>query len=252
MAALHPDALALIESFEGCPPHPEWPGGDSGITIGIGCDIGADPDSLALWRPWLPADDYQRLERVTGLTGDDAEAALDRVRSIAIPADAAGRVLAVQLGATAALVRRTFPGAEGLPEDSFGALVSLVYNRGAKLEGSRRAEMAAIRDTLEAGKDWWPRVIEQLGRMTRLWGPPSPFNLSGRRLCEAALFAQGLDRVGLLPPGTLYLGRSGPPVAALQRMIGCPADGEFGRATMLAVFSCQGRAGKPQTGVWTP
>ena len=252
MTTLSADALALIESFEGCPSHPEWPGGDSGITLGIGCDIGVDPDSLALWQPWLPPDDYNRLVRVKGLTGDDAEEALDRVRDIAIPADAAGRVLAVQLGTTAALVRRTFPGADGLPDHSFGALISLVYNRGAKLEGSSRAEMAAIRDTLEAGKDWWPKAIEQFGRMTRLWGPPSPFNLSGRRLCEAALFAQGLDGVGLLPPGTLYLGKSGSPVAALQRLIGCPADGKFGRATMLAVFSWQGRAGKPQTGVWMP
>ena len=66
MDVISPAAVALIKTFEGDPPprHPEWPCGASGITIGYGCDIGADPDSLSAWASYLPAGDFARHLRV--------------------------------------------------------------------------------------------------------------------------------------------------------------------------------------------
>jgi len=193
-------AVNLIKSFEGCAPNPEWPGGDSGITLGYGCDIGVDPKSLSAWQNYLSAGDLKRLEAVKGLTGQAARKALASVKSIAIHGDDAEAVFVdYTLPSEITTTLKYFPGSEKLPPDSFGALVSLVYNRGPGVEGERRTEMKAVRDALKAGSVSdearaveWPKVVVEIAKMVRLWpDKPTASNLSGRRLAEAALFALG-------------------------------------------------------------
>lgn len=169
---------------------PIWPGGDSGVTIGIGFDLGYETgEGLDRDWPMLPKDIRSRLKTVTGLTGAKAQAALPTLRDIAIPWAAAGESFR-----TATLPRYVdqtvgaFPGCETLPPLCFGALVSLVYNRGASVKGDRRVEMAAIRDLIRAGK--LAEVPDQFRKMKRLW--PTVEGLRDRREKEACLWEGGL------------------------------------------------------------
>lgn len=82
----------------------------------------------------------------------------------------------------------SFPGCETLPPLCFGALVSLVYNRGASVKGDRRVEMAAIRDLIRAGT--LAEVPDQFRKMKRLW--PTVEGLRDRREKEACLWEGGL------------------------------------------------------------
>lgn len=80
-----------------------------------------------------------------------------------------------------------------LSEDSLGALVSLVYNRGSsfrKTDG-RYLEMRQIRYLLAKGK--YDLIPEQIRLMKRLWkDDPDAKGIVIRREAEAALFERGL------------------------------------------------------------
>jgi GH24 family phage-related lysozyme (muramidase) len=243
-------AIDLIKSFEGCPPHPEWPGCGSGVTLGYGCDIGADPRSLSAWTGLLSPGDLMRLEAVKGMTGQAARNALASVKDIAIRAEDAETVFVnYTLPEENKTTLKAFPGSDKLPPDSLGALVSLVYNRGTSMEGERRTEMKAARTAVAAGPDQWPEVVVQIAKMVRLWpGKPTASNLSGRRLAEAALFARGLRGIGLLP-GALIKGDRGDAVKPLQTALKLKADGIFGTGTMVSVWTHQVDTMLPPTGV---
>lgn len=168
---------------------PTWPGGDSGLTIGIGFDLGyGTPGGIDRDWPMLPEDARARLKAVAGLKGAKAQAALPMVRDIIVPWTAA-----VDSFRTATLPRyveqtlAAFPAADTLPPLCLGALVSLVYNRGASCNGERRTEMAAIRDLIRAGK--LTDVPAQLRAMKRLW--PTVKGLRDRREKEAQLWETG-------------------------------------------------------------
>ena len=60
-----------------------------------------------------------------------------------------------------------YPEIDSLNEDTRGALVSMVYNRGNKLDGDTRTEMRAIVD-LVAKKDY-EGIADQIERSKRLW-----------------------------------------------------------------------------------
>src|SRR5687768_10466086 len=55
------EAIDLILKAEGVDQPYKWPGGMSGITLGYGVDIGADPDSLDYWRDELHAREIEHL-----------------------------------------------------------------------------------------------------------------------------------------------------------------------------------------------
>ena len=84
----------------------------------------------------------------------------------------------------ARITRDAFPGVEKLPLDAQGALLSLVFNRGASFTGERRKEMRAIRDELARGGSL-ARIAEHIEAMQRLW--PDARGLRERRVREAAL-----------------------------------------------------------------
>jgi GH24 family phage-related lysozyme (muramidase) len=79
------------------------------------------------------------------------------------------------------------------------ALVSLVYNRGARLEDrearQERREMRAIRDLLAAGR--FDEVAAQFEAMTRLWDPAKVAGLIQRRRHEAKLWNEGFAALSL-------------------------------------------------------
>src|SRR6266478_1039219 len=53
--------------------HPTWPGGDSGVTIGVGYDLGYQTDFETDWSD-LPAQQIARLRLWVGKKGEDAKA----------------------------------------------------------------------------------------------------------------------------------------------------------------------------------
>lgn len=168
---------------------PTWPGVDSGITIGIGYDLGYESTIRQDWIGRLPVERVGQLASVQGLTGRQARDGLGLVAGVFVPWTMA---LDVFIGCT--IPRATekaaeaFPGIEALPADAAGALVSLVYNRGPSLLGPQRIEMRQIRTALAEGR---PGDIPQLIRdMKRLW--PDVPGLRDRREAEAALFEAGL------------------------------------------------------------
>ncbi|MFV3128722.1 hypothetical protein [Niveispirillum sp. KHB5.9] len=178
--------------------HPVWPGGVSGITIGVGYDLGQQ-SAAGFQQDWgtsLPAAAIQALLPVIGVRGgtDAADAQLQALvkglAGITIPWDVANQVFATDTLPT--YEQRTiaaFPGADKLNGLCLGALVSLVYNRGPGLVGPSRTEMQAIHDLIVAGTP--AGVPGQFRAMKRLW--PSVPGLQKRRDAEADMFQQGLD-----------------------------------------------------------
>ncbi len=83
----------------------------------------------------------------------------------------------------ATLTRRAYPGVERLPADAQSMLLSLVYNRGTAMSGSRRREMKAIK-TLIRRKDL-AGIADQIRSMKRLWDRNVLPGLHTRRNTEA-------------------------------------------------------------------
>lgn len=187
-------ARALIIEFEGCDSGVNYPGLQSGPTFGFGYDIGQRDVATFTgdWKALLPPEDFAVLLTGVGLRGDAAAAFCERpeVQRITIPKEASVKVLdSRDIPAYTALTQKAFSGFDALPLDAQGALVSLVFNRGASVKGASRAEMKKIRDILAAGFNGGTltAIAEQLRAMKRLWEGKKMGGLIRRREEEAAL-----------------------------------------------------------------
>ena len=174
--------------------HPEWPGGASGVTIGIGYDVGySTPTVIQADRgDKLPVGMVAALEAVAGIHGSAASSHAHELRNVVMVPWAAA--MAVFLGRDMpkweATVLTHLPNSIQLAPDSFGALVSLAYNRGPSFSavGDRYREMRAIRDHL--ANQQFEEIPDDFRSMRRLW--PNVVGLRNRRDHEAALFEKGL------------------------------------------------------------
>lgn len=113
--------------------NPIWPGGRSGVTIGIGYDLRFANETF-LQRDWgslLSADMINKLKPVLGLGRTEARDALGSVASVDVPWEAAYAQFIAFIPYPTKETEVAFPNCDALNDDSFGALVSLVYNRGA-------------------------------------------------------------------------------------------------------------------------
>lgn len=176
-------------------PHPEWPGGESGITIGVGWDLGHTHagETARAWKGRINDAALALLVSVSTHKGTAAQERLPHVRHIAVPWAAALEVFReVTIPTWYLRTLRIYPQMESLPGDCAAALVSLVFNRGASLTGERRSEMARIQELLKAGDH--AGIPAQLRAMTRLW--PTIKGLRRRREEEADLFEAGLVPAG--------------------------------------------------------
>jgi hypothetical protein len=173
---------------------PDYPGGASGVTIGVGYDLGYQSNFEADWAGVLLADQIGRLKACLGLKGVTAREAIDSVSDIIVPWRSAWTVfLKRSLPDQVVLTRATFPSPAPPPPLCLGALVSLVYNRGPAMEDSpdhpgNRREMRQIRDAMARGD--FAAVPALLRSMKRLW--PADSDLFERREHEAQLFEEGL------------------------------------------------------------
>lgn len=176
--------------------HPLWPRGRSGITCGIGYDVGyVTPAALAAdWRGHTSDANIDLLAQACGVTGAPAAALLPALAGIDIPFAAAMAVFSgTTLVQTSSKTVRALPNAVTLSGDSLGALVSLVYNRGASffLAGDRYVEMRQIQGDIAASE--FALVPQRIRNMKRLWqNEPDARGLLVRRDLEATLFEAGL------------------------------------------------------------
>jgi hypothetical protein len=167
---------------------PIWPKGQSGVTIGIGYDLGFATTSqiTQAWGQRVSPFNLQLLLSVKGKTGLNAKDVLPTVKSVKIPFEDAIEVFhLITLPEFAGRTKRLYPGVQKLPPDAQGALISLVYNRGTATKGDRRREMKNI-ISLVAGQDV-DGIAAELRSMKRLWNPDTEGGLIKRREKEAQL-----------------------------------------------------------------
>ena len=193
LAPLSDKARDLIFKFEDLDQPGEWPGGESGVTIGIGYDLGFATAQQFRddWSDCLSAGDCDTLAGVLGLTGQQAKAQAAALKAIQIKrADAERVFMQRSVPAVQKQTDSAFPGVDKLPPDAQGALVSLIYNRGPRMTDrdpnlQDRREMRAIRDAVARGD--LQTIADQLRSMKRLWEGKGMGGLLKRRDAEADL-----------------------------------------------------------------
>jgi GH24 family phage-related lysozyme (muramidase) len=202
-------ANALIVAFEVTSPRqyaksyqrPTWPRGESGVTIGIGYDVGyVTKDWLkADWSRYIADGAVTSLNVACGVTGNAADRLLASLQDVVISWSVAQRQFQEQIvpryvGET----EMALPNTKLLSPDSLGAVVSLVYNRGAsfsigsaKDHSGRYEEMRNIREHMIAKA--FDKIPAEIRSMRRLWqGNSNMAGLVQRRELEASLFELGL------------------------------------------------------------
>jgi GH24 family phage-related lysozyme (muramidase) len=186
-------ALTLILATEGLNQPGNWPGGSSGVTIGIGYDLGyVTMDQFESdWGGSLSPNDLEQLKTAVGLIGIKAKNRALQFVAIRIKRAPAEKVF---LEKTIPLyqfkAKQAFPGIENLPLDAQGAIVSLVFNRGTSMIGERRTEMLAIRKAVSKGD--LREIAKQIRSMKRLWIGKGLDGLLRRRDAEADLVESSL------------------------------------------------------------
>lgn len=174
---------------------PVWPGGYSGVTIGIGYDLGYSTAARIRrdWQGLLADRSVGLLVRAAGIRGERARAQVTRLRNVQVPFAAAKQVFHQStLPDTARSTRRAFPGVEQLPSDAQAALLSLVYNRGTRMSGASRREMKEIRYRVADGD--LAAIAGQLRAMKRLWDRRRLPGLHKRRDAEADMVSAARRR----------------------------------------------------------
>ena len=180
--------------------NPTWPEGQSGVTIGVGYDLGY-VNKAEFSEDWkdLPKDIFDRLYKVVGIKGYNAKNLVRGLKDISIPWDLALKVINNKTVTKFwNLTKETFPNFDNLPEDAKGGLVSLVFNRGNALEGDRRREMKLIRDGMAITSIFDQKALSfianQIRNMKRIWiGGSIEKGMSRRRDAEAKLIEESLS-----------------------------------------------------------
>lgn len=183
---------------------PHFPGYSSGITIGVGYDLrfNSEESFKTLWASHLPEEVVLELSSDIGKRGTKKRVAQLKRLGVEIPFKAAWPVFVDKtLPTFYTETESIYPSLPRLPDMCRSVLVSLVFNRGASLTGSRRSEMRAIRDILVLAdnneidkrrrKMILVEVEDQLISMKRLWNPHS--GVYKRRQAEANLWRTSLE-----------------------------------------------------------
>ena len=175
--------------------HPVWPGGASGVTIGIGYDLGQHtPAELqADWGSILGGTEITQLAKCCGLRGSAAHEQVTLGLFVTVNLSQAMKVfINTTLPQYAQMTEDALDNCGQLHPDAFGALVSITYNRGAHgwndFNEERYSEMAGIGDAMDEKN--YAAVPNLIRSMKRLW--PVDSDLWNRRLHEAALFEASL------------------------------------------------------------
>lgn len=190
------EEIGSKELYEQKYQRPEWPGVASGPTVGIGYDLGQTSAKVirADWKGRVTDQMLEAMVSVSGKTGRDGQAATAKIKNLVkIPWDTAIDVHKERvLPRWEDKVTEYLPNCRELSGDSFGALVSLTFNRGPSFnnQGDRYREMRAIKQHMKDME--FNKIPAELRSMKRLW--PDTKALVNRREREAVLFEKGLDQ----------------------------------------------------------
>lgn len=175
---------------------PTWPGGESGLTIGIGADLGQQT-VLEIRRDWnmLPPNTLSLLCKASGVKGQAARNMLKNnpiFKQVKIDYHTACNVFYdTALPEYVRETYRLYPGLDKLKPDAIAALVDLIYNRGASIKGSDRSEMAAIVPMVPTLN--YSGIATMVEHSKRIWeGKPGMEGIVKRRMQEGALI-RGAD-----------------------------------------------------------
>ena len=173
---------------------PIWAGGESGVTIGMGYDLGYNTEKQFMldWSGVINLNYINALRPTIGVKGTQAKAMLKgEILNVRIPYNTAYEVFVKSsLPRYYAMTKKIYPNMDLLNDDTKGALVSVVYNRGNKLEGDSRAEMRAIVDLI--AKQDYEGIAEQIEKSKRLWENRGLDGLVVRRESEADLIRESI------------------------------------------------------------
>jgi hypothetical protein len=157
---------------------------ESGVTVGIGYDCGQVTAQKIIddWSPYIPMEQAQRLAATAGLKKITAFNEANKLQDIIIPIEVALKQwYERKLPYFARQAARIYPNIVNLHPYEQTCLVSLVFNRGASLNGESRKEMKDLVEATNMGDD---KAIGKLFRdMKRLW--PNTKGLRIRRDLEA-------------------------------------------------------------------
>lgn len=173
---------------------PTWPGGESGITIGLGYDLGYNSEKQFKldWGKTLSEASIKTLKTVLGLKGEKAKISLKGdLLNIRISYNIAYDVFVkCSVPRYYKLALSIYPGLSELNEDTQGALVSMVFNRGAGLNGESRKEMRAIVELVK--KKDYEAIAEEIEKSKRLWEHRGLDGLVIRREAEADMIRDSI------------------------------------------------------------
>ena len=146
-----------------------WPKAQSGITMGIGADLGymSLNEFENYFSCYFTTDENTLIKSVIGLKGEVAKTALPKVKNIELSwINASEAFVKWTLPKFWKMTNDLYPGLDQLKEKAQIALVSLVFNRGASISGPSRSEMKNIKviafdadDTLWVNEPYFHRKL---------------------------------------------------------------------------------------------
>ena len=170
---------------------PTWPGEASGVTIGIGFDLGyySSDEVLHYWQQ-LGQRMVHSICSVVGIKGERTKGYLSKVQDVVVPWSMAEHVFnSTTIPKFYQHTKSVYPGLDDLHPDARGALVSLVFNRGTSMSGPRRVQMRNI-FILVQHKDY-QGIADQIRAMIPIWKGSSIYEgMANRRNAEADLIEQ--------------------------------------------------------------
>lgn len=168
---------------------PTWPGYLSGITIGIGYDLGYKKlnDFKSDWSPFFNDRDLKILSRAVSVKGNASKRFVPGFRSFSVSYEDAYSVFEnVTLKKWINLLHLKFPNSDKLDKDVQGALISLIFNRGTSVVGHRRRHMLAIKKAILVGNV--KEIANQIEKSIIIWkGTSVEKGLTKRRKAEAKM-----------------------------------------------------------------
>lgn len=166
-----------------------WPGGHSGPTIGIGIDTGYyDSKELASIFYFTTEEHLKLIQGATGKCGEAGRSYTKVLRNANIQMTWEQALKTFKMLTWPKFTKaaeRAFPGLEDLKDNTYGAIVSLVFNRGTSMSGDARKEMRNIRALIADHE--YKKIAGQLRAMKRIWEGKELDGLLRRREAEAKL-----------------------------------------------------------------
>lgn len=166
-----------------------WPGGASGPTIGIGIDCGYyTAEELENMFSFLEKEHIELIKNASGKKGAAGKeyTKVLRKHGITVNWEKAEELFTEYTWPKfTRLAERAFPDLSKLHPDAYGAIVSIVFNRGTSMKGDSRKEMRNIRAHVPDKN--YKKIAQEIRNMKRLWVGKNLDGLLARRDAEAKL-----------------------------------------------------------------